>query len=111
MTEPHFCAAMVLEDETVIDAAPILKWSIGKRREWLRDYFRQKGWKAVVVTEPMQMSEVERALRDLIKAWETLPGPRHYSPDEIQQWLRGSMSPAINNARTILGISNQPMER
>ena len=49
VTAPHFCAAFVLEDETVIDAAPILKWSIGKRREWLRDYFRQKGWKAVVV--------------------------------------------------------------
>lgn len=49
VTAPHFCASLVLVDDTCTEAAPILKYAIGKRREWLRDYFRQKGWKAVVV--------------------------------------------------------------
>lgn len=45
---PHFCAGIVVVDGIVTEAAPILKWTIGKRRDWLRDYFRQKGWKATV---------------------------------------------------------------
>jgi hypothetical protein len=49
VTAPHFCAGLVLVDGVVTEAAPILKWAIGKRREWLSDYFRQKGWKAVVI--------------------------------------------------------------
>jgi hypothetical protein len=48
---PHFVAAIVLEDDVCTEAAPILKYAIGKRREWLRDYFRSKGWKAIVVKE------------------------------------------------------------
>ena len=46
---PHFYAGIVLTDDVVTRAAPILKWTIGKRRTWLADYFRQKGWKASVV--------------------------------------------------------------
>jgi hypothetical protein len=46
---PHFYAGIVLDGDTVVAAAPILKWTIGKRRELLREYFRQKNWKATVV--------------------------------------------------------------
>jgi hypothetical protein len=46
---PHFYAGIVLENEVVIRAAPILKWTIGKRRDWLSQYFKQKGWKATVI--------------------------------------------------------------
>jgi hypothetical protein len=46
---PHFYAGIVLTDGVVTDAAPILRWTMGKRREWLSNYFRQKGWKAIVV--------------------------------------------------------------
>jgi hypothetical protein len=31
-------------------AAPILKWCIGKRTDFLRDYFKGKGWKASIVS-------------------------------------------------------------
>lgn len=48
---PHFYAGIVLENDVIVRAAPILKWAIGKRRAWLSDYFRQKGWKAVIVTK------------------------------------------------------------
>lgn len=48
---PHFYAGIVLQDDIVIEAAPILKWTIGKRRDYLRNYFMRKGWKAFVVKE------------------------------------------------------------
>ncbi len=41
---PHFTAGIVLCGDKVIEAAPILAWTIGKSRDWLRDYFRGKGW-------------------------------------------------------------------
>ena len=45
---PHFCAGIVLVDDVCTEAAPILKWAVGKHRDWLRDYFKAKGWKATV---------------------------------------------------------------
>jgi hypothetical protein len=48
---PHFTAGMVVTDGVVTEAAPILKWAIGKPRHWLRDVFKSKGWTAVVVEE------------------------------------------------------------
>lgn len=49
---PHFYAGIILENDRVTDAAPILKWTLGKNREWLRAYFISKGWKATVVQAP-----------------------------------------------------------
>jgi hypothetical protein len=46
---PHFNAGLILEDGVCVQAAPILKWAIGKTRAQLRAYFKQKGWKAMVV--------------------------------------------------------------
>jgi hypothetical protein len=43
------------------------------------------------------------ALDRVVQAWETLPGGRRYSPDEIGEWMRNELSPAINNARRALG--------
>ena len=39
---PHYCAGMVSINGLVIDAAPILKWALGKRLEETLDYFRKK---------------------------------------------------------------------
>lgn len=50
---PHFCAALILENDIVIDAAPILKWTIGKNRDWLREYFAQHHWTAEVVNHKL----------------------------------------------------------
>jgi hypothetical protein len=47
---PHFVAGLVLENDIVVRAAPILKWAKGKDRDWLRTYFQQKGWIASVVS-------------------------------------------------------------
>jgi hypothetical protein len=49
---PHFVAGLVVEGETVVEAAPILKWTIGKQRGWLRAYFAEKGWTALIVRLP-----------------------------------------------------------
>lgn len=46
---PHFYAGIILEKHVVVEAAPILRWTIGRRRDWLREYFKKKGWKAIVV--------------------------------------------------------------
>lgn len=43
---PHFVAALVTVDGLCTEAAPILKWAVGKGEDWLRAYFAQKGWKA-----------------------------------------------------------------
>ncbi len=50
VTAPHFCATLVMLDDVVIEAAPILRWTIGKRRRFLRRMFERKGWRAVVLT-------------------------------------------------------------
>jgi hypothetical protein len=49
VTAPRFCAGIVLTGDVVTEAAPILAWTVGKRRDWLREYFRRKDWTAVIV--------------------------------------------------------------
>lgn len=46
---PHFVAALVTVDGKCTEAAPILGWAVGKSEEWLRAYFKSKGWKATEV--------------------------------------------------------------
>lgn len=49
ITAPHFCAGLEIENGTCTRAAPILKWTIGKDRNYLRAYFKGKKWKAIIV--------------------------------------------------------------
>jgi hypothetical protein len=42
---PHFVAGIVFQKELAINAAPILKWSIGKNIVFLRNYFNRKKWR------------------------------------------------------------------
>jgi hypothetical protein len=46
---PHFYAAIIFEGVTVVRAAPILAWTIGKKADYLSAYFWRKGWKATLV--------------------------------------------------------------
>lgn len=46
---PHFVAGIVMDGDTCTEAAPIMRWAIGKRRGFLSGYFRNKGWKAAIV--------------------------------------------------------------
>lgn len=45
VTAKHFCAGIIVSNEGVcMSAAPILKWAVGRRRDFLRSYFRSRGW-------------------------------------------------------------------
>ena len=46
---PHFCAGLVLVDDTVNEAPPVLKYMVGWSRDRVRDYCKDKGWRIVVV--------------------------------------------------------------
>lgn len=48
---PHFVAGFVMVDDRCTEAAPILRWAIGKGRDELRAYFIRRGWKASIVLE------------------------------------------------------------
>lgn len=47
----HFTAGFVTDGKRVTNAAPILKYLVGKTEEYARDYFKQKGWRASVVVD------------------------------------------------------------
>jgi len=42
---PHFTAGIVLQDDIVVETAPILKYMKQWGRDQVRDYCRSKGWK------------------------------------------------------------------
>ena len=43
---PHFVAALKIEHERCISAAPILSWAVGTSADELRSWFKLKGWTA-----------------------------------------------------------------
>lgn len=47
---PHFVAGIVLDMDVVVRAAPILGWTVGKTRDFLRAYFQKKSWAVEVVS-------------------------------------------------------------
>lgn len=49
VTAPHLCAGLVTRGDAVIDAAPVLRWCLGRLRGSLRGYFRRKGWRVCAV--------------------------------------------------------------
>jgi hypothetical protein len=49
VTTDHYCAGLVIEDDHVIEAAPIIKWTIGWHRYRLLKYFRERGDKVEAV--------------------------------------------------------------
>lgn len=44
MKAPHFAAGVIFLGSLCIDAAPIVKWAIGKQLPWLQSYCARKGW-------------------------------------------------------------------
>jgi hypothetical protein len=42
---PTFCAGLVLEDNRVVEAAPILRFTLGWHRHKLVTYFRRRGYR------------------------------------------------------------------
>jgi hypothetical protein len=45
ITSSYFCAGIIVKDDIIVQAAPILSWSINKRLSNLKSYFNRKGWK------------------------------------------------------------------
>ena len=43
---PHFVAGLKIENERCVEAAPILRWAIGKPAGELRIYFQFRRWTA-----------------------------------------------------------------
>jgi hypothetical protein len=44
----------------------------------------------------------DKILQEIVRAWESLPGNRSYSPAEVGNWLANKMHPAISKARKYL---------
>lgn len=40
-----------------------------------------------------------KSAKELIEAWEVLPGDKRYTPKEIQSWLLDHMKPAIDDLK------------
>ena len=49
ITAPHFCAGIVVTEDVVTEAAPIVKYMRGWTRDKVREYVRSKGWSVRVV--------------------------------------------------------------
>jgi hypothetical protein len=47
ITSKYFCAGIVVHTGTIVHAAPILGWTIGKEFKYFRDYCRRKRWAIV----------------------------------------------------------------
>ncbi len=56
---PHFHAGVVLWDDKVIEAAPIVRYMRQWTRARVREYCRQKGWKVSVVYEMQRQRTFE----------------------------------------------------
>lgn len=48
---PHFVAGIIVDLGRVIQAAPILGWSVGKEFSIVRDYCRDRGWEVQPIPE------------------------------------------------------------
>lgn len=49
---PHFYAGLIIDENGYVsEAAPILRWTIGKREEYLIQYFNGKKWKYGLLPE------------------------------------------------------------
>lgn len=42
---PYYCAGFIVEDAWVAEAAPILRWAVGRRGRDVVEYLRKKGFK------------------------------------------------------------------
>lgn len=45
ITTPRFCAGTVFENNRIVKAAPILKWTIGKSVKFVENYCKEKKYK------------------------------------------------------------------
>jgi hypothetical protein len=46
---PHFVAGLVFQRGKCVEAAPILRWAVGKRWPWFKGYCFGKDWQLLVL--------------------------------------------------------------
>lgn len=63
---PHFVAGVVADDDIIIQAAPIVGWSVGNSFTDFRDYCQKRGW----LIEPLDDSSHPRWLEYEGRAYE-----------------------------------------
>lgn len=44
---PHYVAGLITRDGIIVEAAPILKWSVGRSWEFFRWWCRRKGYEVL----------------------------------------------------------------
>lgn len=49
---PHYAAALVTVDGVCTEAAPILRWAVGKSWPFLKRYFYGKRFEVIVMADP-----------------------------------------------------------
>lgn len=49
VTAPHFVAGLVFNGEKCIEAAPILKWCVGRSKGRIFSYCRSKGYTITII--------------------------------------------------------------
>ena len=59
ISAPHFCAGIVLWDDKVVEAAPIIGYMKKWPRARVRDYCQQKSWQVSVVYEMQRQRTYE----------------------------------------------------
>lgn len=65
---------------------------------------------AMQAKAPATSPGMREACVAMVSAWESLPGPKHYSAHEIQCWMRRDLKPAIDGLRAALSQSSSPVE-
>lgn len=74
ITTPHFVAALVASSGHIVQAAPLLHWTVGCSFDTVRDYCRSYGW----VIEPLCDDEQPTWLEYDGRAYEL-----HWNDDHI----------------------------
>lgn len=59
ITTNYCCAAIAVEDGIVVEAAPILRWTIGKTDVFIYDYFTNRRNYKVEVVKPLPHPPVD----------------------------------------------------
>ncbi len=56
---PHFVCGLVVADGRVVEAAPIVRWALGRRWSDVREAMKRKGWSG----EPLGAERASRPAR------------------------------------------------
>lgn len=85
---PHFVAGIVMRDGVCVEAAPILKWAVGKSADALRETFRRKRWEATIVQVRSSAAEHRFHTPEVVGSSPSAPTISKRSRDIIEETAR-----------------------